>query len=334
MLWNNYDDPILFKDYIKKHSDLYSNNKAANDEALQNIINGYFGYRRLCVYDEEQFQYYFDRDINLWYNQYIELLRIEKTKIDPCVSRYLERLRQAEDTGNSTKTGTTQSEDSNTKTATNTNTGTGESTVANNQTTKSENKGSGTRTDDLTTTSNGKAISDSTIDRTGSDTTSNHSIDVSSNMPQSNVSAATQGIPDSLPWTYASAASEHKDSLEKTNSGNEVNNTTNTNENTQTNTGTVTSEDSRTDNSTIEGSVKTTQKDESSSNNTETANGSNTTNVSETNDTKNSTTEKEIYSGREQSAQELLEKAYDYIKATNAAKWFIDKIEPCFWALL
>ena len=280
------------------------------DQATQNEITDYFYYR--YVNDNERFVRYFTRNLNRLKDRYNNLVRIETTRFDPMVTRYFEE----QDKVNTTKTHTKVDTETGTNGQTTTNGGT--------VTVKIDSQTDGTANATGTGTSSYTQSNTNVVDSETSDSGSNtiRTRDLHSNMPHSNVSAATTGgLMANVNWRYASDMTDHGEDS--------TNSKTSETDATTTDSGTGSSTDSSTNNTTtqniLDGTEVTTRND-------------NVTIAGTLNRTKNGTdtitdqvTNTKRYTGREgQSPQELLEKARSYIRGSSAFEWLVDELSICF----
>lgn len=263
------------------------------DEATELELIDYFYYRYLCD-DDDKFIRFFQRNIRRYKSQYEQYLRIQNTTFDPMVGRYLERKYQDTYKREDNATETRQSTNNNEYTSNNTTTNTG--SVTDDRTIKNDES---IGTNDTTTNSN-------TVNST--DKNSN----VVSDMPQANVSSYTNQDIDTINMTYASNMSVGKTNHNETQNG--------TNETT----GNKTIDGTTTDNNTQ------TQDLAGTSNTTFTGNNSVNGNSTVKNNSEYDMTHKEIYTGRDNTPQEMLDAAREYIVNTNAFSWLVSKLDICF----
>ena len=62
------------------------------DDSLKTLINSYFQFR--YVGNSERFQTYFNRELERYFKQYNEMLRIQFTECDWFVNSYMEKMTQ------------------------------------------------------------------------------------------------------------------------------------------------------------------------------------------------------------------------------------------------
>ena len=315
------------------------------DEATQQNIYNWFQFRYLC--DNSRFLAYFQRQVLLYQMQYLSYLRVETTEIDPMVADYMERqiLRDgstvAKTTGTDTTTGSNNSTDSTeysgsdvTAFETERN---GNSEGTTNGTTTTTNSGS-----DVTTVEYGKTSNTNNESTTANEATSSDSSDnqgMTGQTPDSSVYPAS-GFPENLQWQYASTQAQNKVTGEHSeNSESTVNGSTTVTEGGSDDT-TLThglkSEVVTTGNTTgtdsVSGTDTTTVQHGQKVANTVTGDSSSSVEHNTSVDTTVNDDTRERYSGRHESPQDLLDRARSYILNTNAFKWFIEKLDPCFLA--
>lgn len=294
-LLDQYTQTVLFEDLI--------------DEASQEQVIDHF-YDRYCT-DNNKFLLYFTRNLRRVADQYNNLVRIETIKFDPMVTKYLEeetkrrlsKLTNGTDRTNEETSGSLQNS--------------GIITV------KTDNE----TTDNITTTGS--------LD--GTDTTNTHTVvdedtsnsttdtirtrDLQSNMPHSNVSSSTTGgLMANVNWRYASGMVDHgEDNTHVTTGGRDVDTTDNI--------GVVRSEDTE---NTSEGSTVLDGTQITTRGDGQTTSGSKTTSKTKNGDENTNDDTQKIYTGREGSPQELLDKARTYLRKSNAIEWLFDELEICF----
>ena len=322
----NVNSSKKYDEWIEDNSDFFSDLEndydVTVDAGTQDLIGLFFGNRYIC--DDDNFDRFFKRTlINTW-DRYVDLLRIEKTEIDPLVADYFENqlVHTGEMTGS--KLGTTSGlvEYGKTDTLTHNvtvtedNSGTVDETdtrtlnLANANTRTDNLANSNTRTDNLTTTTDNKQAGANAVN------------------PQSlEYSGTTAGNLPSLDWQYMSNQEQTE--------GEGTEHQTGTVQNSGTQTGTVTDQGSHTgtetnvkDKDTSEDKEKHTTgtearviggQDESSGNSTEATSGTDTH------------TDRERHTGRTGILpQEALRKAKAYIQKSRAFDWLKDELEPCF----
>lgn len=322
----NVNSSKKYDSWIEENNDFFSNLEndydVTIDPGTQDLISLFFGNRYIC--DDDNFSRYFKRTlINDW-DRYIDLLRIEKTEIDPLVADYFENqlVHTGEMTGSKQGTTSGMTEYGKTDTLTHNvtvtedNSGTLDETdtrtlnLVNNQTRTDNLANSNTRTDNLTTTTDSKQAGANAVN------------------PQSlEYSGTTAGNLPSLDWQYMSQQEQTEGEGTETQTGTVTNQGTNTGtvQTAGTNTGTDTNvrdvdttEDKRkvttgTDTHALSGA------DETSGNSTEETSGTDTH------------TDRERHTGRTGILpQEALRKAKTYIEKSRAFDWLKDELEPCF----
>lgn len=263
------------------------------DEATQQELIDYFYYRYLCD-DDDKFIRYFQRNLKIYKNQYVQYLRIQNTTFDPMVSRYLERKYQDTYKRDDSSTEARQSTNNNEYTSNNSTTNTG--TIDDDRTIKNDETVDNTQniTSNNTKTSNNKQTS------------------IFSDMPQANVSGYTGQDIDNVDMTYATTMTVAKNNLSEQNEGTEGTTGNRTLDGTTTDKNTQTQDLAGTSNTTFTGN--------------NTINGETTLN----NTTEYDLTHKEIYTGRDDTPQELLDNAREYIVRTNAFTWLVSQLDKCF----
>lgn len=296
-MWTDkdYNDLLTFAEFVDEHGSnaLYDGTKLEDDDVTQDAILEWFFYRK--VTDNNRFLKYFRRALNVYENQYYNLLRIETTDIDPLVSNYLERqiLRRGTgtttDSNNLTVSGTTSGR------STTTGTGTGGST------TTTRGTGTNTGTTDTTTTDSG----------TTSGTTSNNMKHKHGETPQA---ASSTGGGMALDWSYLSNQDEEE----------------NTGTNSGTSSGTSRTQGTTGDTSTTEGTATTTSTDTSNAETVTTGNNGRTETGTNTRTDNSADDTRERLTGRQEAPQDLLSRARDYITRTNAFLWLSERLEDCF----
>ena len=269
------------------------------DEATQQNLLDWFQFRQVC--DDDRFGIYFHRLLRAAEWQYNQQLRLESVEWDPMVSDYMERQIRTNDSdsGNSktTRSGTR------------------------NQTSESETTGTGksetSTTGETNNTSNNESDGTSNTTHTGETEQTQHSSGLTGTTPDTALYPAT-GYPESLAWVYASGQQEAKS--EGTGNDSSTDNTTTHDEGTTTDHGTSSGTANTTDNTTSNttGTVKDTD------NSTEEGTNSN----HHTGDTG------ERYSARHESAHDLMDRARNYIRRTNAFLWLVDMLGAAFFGLV
>ena len=284
------------------------------DEATVSAIKDEFFDRYMC--DEyDTFKIYFKRNVNKYTHQYNELLRIEGIKIDPLVTKYLERQRKNK---NVKDTRDTESQ---------------------NETTAKTRNENGRQELNGRDSNNGHLYS--TINNSGSDSETTHtdisntetknlkgtsrSQDVNSQFPQGNVSAhVNMDVMANINMTYAS--SMDKNGTDTTETG------------TITNAGDTDATKSGTNRSLTEGEDLVINNGEQHSERIDfkngQENGTKINNRSKIGTEENKATEQEIYTGRDGIAAEVLQKTEIYIIQSNALKWLLSKLDICFLSQL
>lgn len=296
-MWTNkdYDDLLTYAEYVDEYgsNSLFDGTKLEEDDVTQDAILEWFFYRKIT--DNDKFRKFFRRALNVYENQYYNLLRIETTDIDPLVSNYLERQILRRGTGTTTDSNNLTVSGTSSGRTTTTGRGTGNSTTTTGGT------ASTTGTQDVTTTDTG----------TTSGTTSNNTKHKHGETPQaaSNVNGAM-----ALDWSYLSNQDEEESNGTSSGTSSGSSRTAGTTTDATTTTGTATTATTDTSNG------ETT----SSGSNGRTESGTNTRTDNTADDTR------ERLTGRQEAPQDLLSRARDYITRTNAFLWLAERLEFCF----
>lgn len=263
------------------------------DQATRSLLTNYF-YKRYACDDDDDFIRMFQYNLDLNQHQFEQYLRIQNTDFDPMVGRYLEK--RYKDVYNRKDEGSSTDTSNNTNKYETDNTGSHTGTLTDNRVIGTDE----TRTDNLTETNQ------------GTNSFNDKKTDVLSDMPQANVGSYTGQDVDNINLTYATRMTVGKDA----HTGNDSN--------TQHNTGTVSTETDTTDTNTQTQNLANTS-------NTTFEGTNNTTKTNEnTNKTNYDLDHKEVYTGREEAPQDMLERAKSYIITTNAYKWLIKQLDVCF----
>lgn len=322
----NVNSSKKYDAWIGENTDFFSNLEndydVTVDAGTQDLIELFFGNRYIC--DDDNFDRFFKRTlINTW-DRYVDLLRIEKTQIDPLVADYFENqlVHTGEMTGSKQGTTSGMTEYGKTDTLTHNTTVTEDNSIATDETdtrtlnlannnTRTDNlANSNTRTDNLTTTTDSKQAGANAVN------------------PQSiEYSGTTAGSLPSLDWQYMSNQEQSEGEGTEHQTGTVTNQGTNTGtvQTAGTNTGTDTnvkdkdvSED-KSKRTTGTDAHALSGKDETSGNSTEATSGT------------DSHTDRERHTGRTGILpQEALRKAKAYIQKSRAFDWLKDELEPCF----
>lgn len=362
----NVNSSKKYDEWIGENSQFFSNLEndydVTVDAGTQDLIELFFGNRYIC--DDDNFDRFFKRTlINTW-DRYVDLLRIEKTEIDPLVADYFENqlVHTGEMTGS--KQGTTSGETiyGKTDTLTHNTTVTEDNTITDDETdtrtldlakdntrtndladshTRTDNLAHGnTRTDNL---SNSNTRTDNLTTTTDSKNARGDAVN-----PQSlEYSGTTAGSLPSLDWQYMSNQAQEEGEGTETQTGTVQNSGTQTGTVTDqgTNTGTVTNAGTNTGTITDAGTetgtdtlVKDGDKVEDKEKHTT---GTETHALSGTDETSGNSTEEtsgtDTHTDRERHTgrtgilpQEALRKAKAYIQKSRAFDWLKDELEPCF----
>lgn len=294
-MWTNqsYQNLKTFNEYLADVPDLFNGTPFEDDEALIDDLTDWFYYRK--VVDNERFERYFRRAIKRYSVQFYNYLRIESTDFDPLVSNYLERqIKRSVNRASS-------------ETANASRIGGG------GHTTRTTSNDTGVVDTNTTGSATNRGTSDTTSEDS-TDTTSTGTSNTKSKHGETPQAAVGSGGSMALDWTYLSSQDE-----------NETHDSNTTQGESEGETHTVS-----TDNSTTAGTSRTQS----------TANGTATTTTTDnSNETNESTREmngnengedRERMTGRNQSPQEMLTAAREYIESTNAFNWLIKKLDDCF----
>ena len=272
------------------------------------------------------------RALTLYYPQYLRYRELELTQIsDPLLSEKISRAINKQNSQSKTSEVVDSANGTGRRLVADTtsNTSNGSRTAETEGENSATENGTNSREGENTNSTSGTNTTSNTSNGTDSKTSSGRDVALNSNMPQSNVSSVTAGIPDSIPWTYASTLSENKNS--GTENGTSSNTTTGSGSNSSDAEGTFSESgtDSRTlngTNNTSTSETATNRSDGSYNSTTETEDTSRrTANTSETGT--GSGTETENISAQRESSQELLKKALSWVLESNSFKWLADKID-------
>lgn len=315
-----------YDEWIGENAQFFSNLEndydVTVDPSTQDLIELFFGNRYIC--DDDNFDRFFKRTlINTW-DRYVDLLRIEKTEIDPLVADYFENqlVHTGEMTGSKQGTTSGKTEYGKTDTLTHNTTVTEDNTIAtdekdtrtlnlaNNNTRTDNLANSNTRTDNLTTTTDSKQAGANAVN------------------PQSiEYSGTTAGSLPSLDWQYMSnqEQSEGEGTEHQTGTVQNSGTQTGTVQDAGTHTGTDTNvkdkdvDEDKSKHTTGTEAHALTGTDKTSGNSTEATSGTDTH------------TDRERHTGRTGILpQEALRKAKAYIQKSRAFDWLKDELEPCF----
>ncbi len=294
-MWTNknYTDLMEFKDYLSEHPDLYDGTAFEDDAAIIEMLEDWFYYRKIV--DNDRFERFYRRAINKYARQFYNYVRVETTDIDPLVSSYLERQILRSISRSSSESGTSSKTGGGGRT----------STIRTND--------SGTTSTNTTGTATSRGTSDSTSEDSATTTGTSHNNQKSKHgeTPQA---AVGSGGSMALDWTYLSSQDETEDN------GNTSGTTDSEGE-----TNVVT-----TDNSSTTGTSQTTSQTGGTTTSTESNNNSESDETTRESNGIESGDDRERMTGRNQSAQELLSLARDYIEKTNAFEWLTKKLDDCF----
>lgn len=315
-----------YDEWLADNTDFFSNLEndydVTVDPGTQDLIELFFGNRYIS--DDDNFDRFFKRTLLNTWDRYIDLLRIEKTEIDPLVADYFENqlVHTGEMTGS--KQGTTSGETTYGKTDTLTHnvtvtednsiatdeTDTRTLNLANNNTRTDDLANSNTRTDNLTTTTDSKQARGDAVN------------------PQSlEYSGTTAGSLPSLDWQYMSNQAQEEGE------GTEHQTGTVSNQGTQTGTVTDAGTHTGTDTNVKDKDVSEDKSKHTTGTEARTIGGSDETMGNSTEETSGTDThtDRERHTGRTGILpQEALRKAKAYIQKSRAFDWLKDELEPCF----
>lgn len=326
------------------------------DVATQQEIIDWFQFRH--VSDNDRFPVYFNRQVKLYQNQYLNYLRIESTEIDPMVVEYMER-QILRDSVTDTKTlGTDSNSSDNTNTRTITNSGSDKTTMNTNRSNTTE---LSTNMDD-TVTHGGEDKTEAQSVDSGENKTTENSINNASTTVTTDGTTLTSITPDSaiyptktvtkedgstyqiaaypddLNWQYVSNQQQARNASHTT-SGAEVLTTTGEEKSNSTTSSTsveyghtIQTNGSNYSNGEeeITGTDETTNEFGRVVSESMGEQGKSTSTHDTTVGTNINDDTRERYTGRHEAPQDLLSRARTYIVQTNAFRWFLEKLDPCF----
>lgn len=353
---------MTFQEMRTKNPNLYPNQI---EELDREMINNWFDSRKVC--DDDKFETFFKRQLNLYYSKYLEMQRIEPgyAHYDWLVNQYLEVQRK--NTGSSENSANSTNNATNNLTITNNLTNTTENSGKDTGTNSGNNSSNSTITNNLEDRNNTIITNKNNQTQTNSSTSSdtnkttvvgsdlNDTRNVSKNLPLTSSNIGHQdfnlGSPEetivtvnqivSLDFTDATSQSEtssttgslsNQNSLNKGNSSSTISYTGDPDKNetnaTYTKTGTVTNSGSDTSSSTNE--IKY-GKIEITTNTGSVGNSGTSNNTSEEKSTsKNENLEQMQQSGRSGNIAEILAESYEFIKGSPAFLWLKSKLEEVF----
>ena len=362
----NVNSSKTYDSWLADNTDFFSNLETDYDVTVdpgtQDLIELFFGNRYVC--DDDNFNRFYKRTLLNTWDRYVDLLRIEKTEIDPLVADYFENqlVHTGEMTGLKSGSGTSTTEYGKTDTLTHNVTVTEDNTITDDETdtrtldlakdnTRTDNLAdSHTRTDNLANSNTRTDNLANSNTRTDNLTTTTDSKQAGANAinPQSlEYSGTTAGNLPSLDWQYMSnqeqtegEGTEHQTGT-VTNSGTQTGTVTDQGTNTGTvqtsgtNTGTVTNAGTETGTDTLVKDGDKVEDKEKHTTGTEThaLSGEDETSVSNSEETSGTDThtDRERHTGRTGILpQEALRKAKAYIEKSRAFDWLRDELEPCF----
>lgn len=344
------------------------------DQATGEALYRHYAFWEPCTDDANQWETWVEDALYTYSTQYINLVRIQTTEIDPLVSEYMERQVKRYSTSASsvsdTRTTDTHSTDKRTDTPDALTTvshvydHTQQTQVAHDtrdtaSTTETRNTSetpdlaeTTAYNNDRTTSHYGETSATDDQTRPGQETSRQRGI--SGQLPQTTQYAANAGMPADLNWHYATAQQEGDTST--TRDGGETTHTAAAHDDWQEHTGgtTVTHSGSTTTTAAGEtnGTTTRTGTDTTTSNAKTNLPGGDTDTTHTTGKTSNvegvSTTgttasgrstsdnatngeDREIYSGRHASPQDMLDAARRYVEHTNAFAWLCRQMDACFY---
>lgn len=269
------------------------------DEATQQNLLDWFQFREVC--DDDRFGIYFHRLLRAAEWQYNEQLRLESVEWDPMVSDYMERQIRTNDSDSGNSKTTRKGVHNQNSSGKITGTGKSETSTTGQTSNKSKNMSDGTNN----------------TNHSGKNEQKRHSSGLTGSTPDTALYPAT-GYPESLAWVYASGQQEAKG--DESGSDSSTDKVTTHDEGTTSDEGKSSGKAITNDNtsSTTSGTVKDT--DDS------TEEGSNrNTHIGDT---------RERYSGRHEAAHDLMDRARNYIRRTNAFLWLVDMLGAAFFGLV
>ena len=283
--------------------------KTALIENLDPLLKDWYSERYLCLDYENKDETYTDnlwkrflyRDIKLYAYEYWEMCALLQKDIDPTIVSKVISTVSVTTTGSSDTTTSNTATDKHTGSDTNKHTGTDTITATGTDT--------HTGTDTTDTTNNGTTGTTNT----GNSTQNNKSI--VSAYPQSNVSAGTTGMPDTMTWTYASSGTDTKNT--------DTNNTTSE----------TTTSDTANSETTYNTETGHTANTETEYNNTNTTEYNNTHNITENGSSNTDTTGKSDTKSETSgtgNTPDLYTKFYDFVIKYNPNRYILSKLENLF----
>lgn len=344
-----------FNQWLTDNPHFYDHYLSLNliDESTISLIQKFYGLRILC--DDDNFETFYERQLDLCLNRYNKLLRLENTEFDALVNTYRTRTKSgtASETGTiqidrstSETTGTTREIDTVvTPNITVTDSGTNSATIG--QTEQHANL----RTPNLEVAESSSSTSSSDTDTTSSTTTSgtnsstSSTATVSKQNPQSiSYAQAPAGAVPSLDWQYPSAQSQTDSTTSGTNSG--TSSATGSSDTDNTASSSTTTATTGTESNTGSDSLDRTESGTKANTNittgtehTETTDGitgTKTGSGSDTHETEKAREDSssETWSGLDDlTPQEALALAMNYVKTSSAFVWLKDQLSVCFLSI-
>lgn len=344
------------------------------DQATGEALYRHYAFWEPCTDDLTQWETWVEDALYTYSTQYINLVRIQTTEIDPLVSEYMERQIKRYGTAASIASDSssrdTHSKDTRTDTpdAVTTTTHKYDHTtltkVEHDTTDTASSKDShntidkpllsDTTTYDADRTTSHYGATSATDDQTRPGQETSRQRGISGQLPQTTQYAADAGMPADLNWHYATAqqegdtsthrdggttthtAAEHDDWQEHT-GGTTV---THTGSKDTTSTGETNGTTRRTGTDTTTATAKTNATDGDTDTTHTTGKTSNVEGEStatekgtgrHTADTITNGEDREIYSGRHASPQDMLDAARKYVEHTNAFMWLCRQMDACFY---
>lgn len=309
---------------------------------VQGPISDWFYSRYLCTEDEDKFQRFFKRELNLAENRFLKLYDVQMQEINPLLTRQFKETvaGTSKNTGNEQTTGndtysggvTTTKDETLARSGDTSRTTSGgdTSTTTNNLTEQTNSQGTSTNTETRDTQDT------TTYNTTDTTTTDGYGRNLFSDTPQSNINASTTGNPDNITWEYATNLTDNIQNstvTDKMTGDNEVagtgtikNDGSSTGQNTTTNSGTVTTETEL--NTTETTDVNLNDKTTGTTTVTDTRKKDSTGSVTRTDNNESNTSRTVEEQG--DSAQNLFREYYSFLLDSNAWEWLLDRIDRCF----
>lgn len=344
------------------------------DKATGEALYRHYAFWEPCTDDLDQWETWVEDALYTYSTQYINLVRIQTTEIDPLVSEYMERQIKRYSTSASSVSDTRATDTHSTEKRTDTPDAvtttshkydhTQATTVEHDttDTTSGEEHNTTTESPRLSETTAYNAdktvahygATSSTDDQTRPGQETSRQRGISGQLPQTTQYAADAGMPVDLNWHYATAQQEGDTST--TRDGGTTTHTAGEHEDWTEHTGGVTVEHGGSKDTTTTGNTSGTAKHTGTDTTTTTARttlpdgdtdtthttgktinieGESTTGTtasgSSKSDNATSGEDREIYSGRHASPQDMLDAARRYIEKMNAFTWLCRQMDACFY---